>query len=152
MKVFYKKIRFALISTLLIISVSCNNEDEISAPDIMRGELGYDNTGTVTLGEELHMEFEITADGKIESISVEIHHDGDHKSMSALKGEMEWEFDSIYTDAKYVGAKNIEFHEHIDIPMEAEAGEYHFHLLVRDMEGNTSSFEDDLEFLEPVAR
>jgi hypothetical protein len=152
MKINHNKIFIAVFSVILIVSVSCNKEEDISSPEIMRGELGYDNSGTVTLGDELHMEFEIDADGKVEMISVEIHHEGEHKSLSTVMDEMEWEFDSVYTDSKYVGARNIEFHEHIDIPMEAEAGEYHFHLMVRDMEGNTSSYEDELELLEPVVK
>lgn len=148
MKKKHLKYLSALLLSLPFILYSCNKE-ETESPEIMRSELGYDNSGAAIVGEELHMEFEIDADGKVESILVEIHHEGEHKSLTFLIAELEWEFDSLYT-GKYVGVRNIDFHEHIDIPLEAETGDYHFHLMVRDMEGNTASYEDELELQAPA--
>lgn len=129
--------------------VSC---EEVSKPEIGNFELGYEGSKTATVGEELHMDAEIVAEGTIDRIRVEIHPESEHmkKSMTDMLDGEGWEFDSIYT--KFSGLKNTTFHEHIEIPGSAEAGHYHFHFEVTDMEGYQTVYEDELELLVPAVR
>lgn len=140
---------FSLLTALSLafLLVSCNKEDEIKAPSFITFELGYNNSGSAVIGDELHIDSEIIAEGKISTIRVTIHHEGDHEK--SILVDTEWEFDSTYTTG-YAGVKNIDFHEHIDIPLTAEAGEYHFHLIVTDMEGNRSEKEAELLLIIPT--
>ncbi|SFL20418.1 DUF4625 domain-containing protein [Proteiniphilum acetatigenes] len=126
-----------LLSTNVLFFSSCEKEDTPSAPTVKITELGsgHDNPNDkiAYAGSDAHIEAEITADGLIESITVEVHQeDGDY------------EFNKVYTDAKYVGVKNVTFHEHLEIPAEAPEGEYHLHLVVRDQEGQTGMAESEL--------
>lgn len=140
---------FSLLTVLSLafLFVSCNKEDEIKAPVFNTFELGYNNSGSAVIGDELHIDSEIIAEGKISTIRITIHHEGNHEKRVLV--ETEWEFDSTYTTG-YAGVKNIDFHEHIDIPLTAEAGEYHFHMIVTDMEGNRSEKEADLLLIVPT--
>lgn len=135
---------FALSS--FIWFTSCEKDEETAKPLINNFELGYLNSKKVTQGNDLHINAEIIAEGKIKNIQVTIHPEGEHdgmKSISLLMIEEEWEFDSIYI-AGFEGVKNTSFHKHIDIPVTAETGTYHFHFIVTDMEGNQTEIEDDL--------
>ena len=143
---YYLKSLFAiiLIATALI---SCK-KDEVKKPEILSFELGYENSKTAYLGSELHIDAEIIAENGIDRIVIEIHYEGDHhKSFVLANSDHEWEFDHTYTEFK--GLKNTKFHEHINIPLDAEPGEYHFHFKVIDMEGYTAEIEEDLEIKEP---
>ena len=139
-----------LLITALAFSftfISCQKDEEIKAPEFTVFELGYDNSGTAVIGEDLHIDAEIFAEGKVSDVRVTIHHEGDH--LKTILVDEEWEYDSTYT-TNYTGAKNIDFHEHIDIPATAEAGDYHFHIIVTDMEGNRTEKEAELEILAPA--
>lgn len=131
----------AIIATLLI---SCDNT---GAPTIDFHELGFENSGTAEVGDELHMDAEVVAENKIDRIKVELHPEGEeHKKTTLIVlDEGEWEFDSVYTE--FAGLKNTEFHKHIEIPLDAETGHYHFHFAVTDMEGYQTVFEDEVEIL-----
>lgn len=128
------------------IVTSCKKDDEIRAPEFVSFELGYDNSGTVVAGEDLHIDAEILAEGKIANVIVTIHPEGEHDFKSVRT--IEWEVDSTYTTG-YSGVKDIDFHEHIDVPAEAETGPYHFHIKVTDMEGNRTEKEAELEITAP---
>jgi len=64
------------------------------------------------------------------------------------EGNASWGFDTTY--AKFVGLKSAPFHEHIDIPLTAEPGDYHFHLIVTDKNGNQTMVESELEIQQPT--
>jgi len=139
-----KILLITLLATTIGIFTSCNKDEEIKAPEFILFELGYDNSGTAIAGEDLHMDAEILAEGKIAYVIVTIHPEGEHgyKSIRTI----EWEVDTTYTSG-YSGVKNIDFHEHIDIPADAEVGPYHFHMMVTDMEGNRTEKEAELEII-----
>jgi len=130
-----------LLSAGLIFS-SCKKDDDISKPTINILELGegdsHGNDHTAIIGGDLHIDADIIAEGTISTVQVIIHHEGDHKSGR----DEEWEVDTTYT--KFSGLKNALFHEHIEIDTTAEAGEYHFDMIVVDMEGNQTSAEAEL--------
>ena len=130
--------------TFAMLISSCNKEG--AKPEIDIHELGFENSKTAVIGEELHMDAEIVADNKIDRIEIEIHPEGVHeKSTGGVNSSVEWEFDTAYT--KFSGLRNTLFHEHIEIPGDADPGNYHFHLTVTDMEGYQTVFEDELELL-----
>jgi hypothetical protein len=138
----------AIISAFLI---SC---DKNESPEITIHELGYENTKTVTAGSDLHIDAEIMAPLKIASIQLIIHSEEEHAASMPMKAKKmnqevtEWEVDSIYTKG-YVGVKNAEFHEHLDVPLTTELGHYHVHIKVTDMEGNQTVKENEIEVIAP---
>lgn len=133
------------ISTFLL--ASCTKEDDKLPPQINGFELGYENSGIAYLGSDLHIEAEILADAKIDRITLLIHHEGEHGKYTLLD-EYEWEVDTTYT--KFSGLKNTSFHEHYEVPLEVEAGEYHLDFAVIDMDGNKTEIERDLIIQAPV--
>ncbi len=138
-----------IVATLVLALFWLNSCQKIGIPEIDHFELGYNNNKIAYLGSDLHIEAEITAEGKIKDIVLEIYLEGEHedKSIKTMLEEDAWEFDSTYT--KFSGLKNTTFHEHIDIPLDADTGLYHFHFIATDLEGNQSSFEEDLHITEP---
>lgn len=76
---------------------------------------------------------EIVAEGKIDKITIDLHPEG------FTADDIEAEYTS------YSGQLNADFHEDLDIPATAVAGEYHFHMTVTDQEGQTTSFEADVD-------
>jgi Domain of unknown function (DUF4625) len=138
-----------LVVSTTIVFFSCKKEDETSKPQIISFELGYQDSKLATLGNDLHIEAEVVADGKISTIQVTIHPEGDHeeKSTMVFLDEEEWEFDSVYTE--FSGLKNTTFHKHVDIPVIADTGTYHFHFIVTDMEGNQTELEEEVRIEQP---
>ena len=51
-------------------------------------------------------------------------------------------------DGKYIGVRNTEFHEHINIPENAPLGEYHLHFVVTDNRGQQTIAESHIELVE----
>lgn len=125
-----------LLSANVLFFSSCEDDnDKPLAPSVKITELGsgHDspNDKIGYAGSDIHINAEITAEGLIESITLEVHQeDGD------------FEFHEVYTDAK--GLKSTTLHKHIDIPAEAPEGEYHLHLVVRDQHGQTGMAESEL--------
>ena len=147
-----KKQHILLGITAIIASfyfTSCEKEEDTAKPEILSAEIGYENNKTGYLGTEFHIEAEVVADGKIDNIKITIHPEGEHehKSTSSDVHEEEWEFDSTYTE--FTGLKNTTFHKHIDVPLHADTGHYHFHFIVTDMEGNQTEMEEELKIHQP---
>jgi hypothetical protein len=135
---------YITLATALVIfgfsAVSCN-DDEPSKPKATIHELGTDNSKTVVAGTDLHVDVEIEAPNKIASVTVKIHPEGTAEK-AALVGTTTWSFDSTYTE--FDGLRNAEFHKHIDVPVTAAAGDYHFHITVVDQDGYAASAEEEL--------
>ena len=128
-------IRLLAIVTLVAAFAACRKTP--SAPKITLTEVGHENTGKAEQGDDLHLEADILAEGLVKSIYVEIHQESGS-----------YEIEKSYTTGKYIGVKNTEFHEHIDIPAEAPLGEYHLHFTVTDNEGQTATAEAHVEVIE----
>jgi len=145
------KKQFYLIAIVIIAGLvlhSCKKEEDIPKPAVTLSELGYENSKIGYAGTELHIEADILAEGTIDNIMIEIHPEGEHeKSTTIVLDEDEWEVDTTYT--KFSGLKNTIFHEHIDIPVYADTGHYHFHFAVTDMEGQQTVVEEELEIQLP---
>jgi hypothetical protein len=141
---------FLIIFATGFIFTSCDKDKMSPKPEITSFELGYDNSKTGFVGSDFHIEAEIVAEGKIDKITVEIHPEGEHgKSAKILLHNGEWEVDTTYT--KFSGLKNTKFHEHLEIPIDAEPGHYHLHFIVTDMEGQQTSVEEEIEIKTSVA-
>ncbi|MEL4307721.1 DUF4625 domain-containing protein [Joostella sp. CR20] len=150
------KLNFKFLAVLFlgIIVSSCSSDDDNNlsngAPEISNFEYGmggsdHGSDQYAYIGSDIHMEAEIYAEATVSSIAVSIHaHD-----LEVGEGEEEWDFEQTYTDEKYL-VINPTFHEHIDIPTTAPAGEYHVVLTVTDQAGNSTEVEGHLDILDPI--
>lgn len=143
MKTIFKPIFFSLLTTILLISCT---DDEIQPPVISNVEVGavhdegaedvHADEGIAHPGESMHVGADILAFARIESITVNIHSD----EITPAAGEVAWEFEEVYTDAKYQ-VLNAELHEDIMVPENAALGEYHVYIIVVDEAGNSTRAE-----------
>ena len=125
--------------TVFISFVSCDKEDDKpQKPVIALTEVGHDNSKIGHPGHDMHLEADIVADGLIKRIDIEIHQE---------EGS-DYEIEFSFTDGKYIGVRNTEFHEHLDIPADAPLGEYHLHFTVTDGEGQQTTVETHIDMVE----
>ncbi|WP_164735322.1 DUF4625 domain-containing protein [Pseudoflavitalea rhizosphaerae] len=122
-----------LLLSVLFTACSKDDDDAVPIPDITGIEVGSDNSKVAYVGSDIHIEAQITAQGNIASVRVEIHPEA---------GEG-WKFDSVYTTG-FVGLKSAGFHKHIDIPEDAVTGAYHLHFTVTDQRGQKKEFEEEI--------
>lgn len=127
----------AAVAALAFLSVSCKKDNAPAKPVVTFTEVGHDNSKHAMRGDDIHLEADIVAEGLIKRIDVEIH-----------KENGGFEIEKSYTEGKYIGVKNTEFHEHIDIPSDAPLGEYHLHFTVTDQQGQTTTAEAHIEVIE----
>ena len=129
---------FALATTSIF--TSCSSDDDNSAAlhtiTVDLTEVGSGNNLQATAGEDLHLEAEILATGKIASVVVEIHSETNTSAPEITQ-----------TFADYNGLLNATFHKHVDIPATQPAGNYHLHLTVTDQQGNVKTVEAEIEIL-----
>lgn len=143
----------AAITLLGLFLHSCSSDDDgssaLNAPVISNFEYGEgDDHSTEQFaykGSDIHLEAEISAEAVVSSITLEIHaHD-----LAPGDDEVDWEFEKVYTDSKYL-AINPTFHEHVDVPTNIPAGEYHIELVVTDELGNSTEVEGHVQILDPI--
>ncbi|NJB37410.1 DUF4625 domain-containing protein [Croceivirga sp. JEA036] len=151
MKLNFKHLAFLFVAILTLHSCSEDDDDNVNeaAPVIANFEFGEGSTHSAEpvayKGSDIHLEAEITAEATVASITLDIHgHD-----LELKEGEVEWDFEQVFDGAEYM-AKNPEFHEHVDIPMTAPAGEYHISLTVTDANGNSTEIEGHIDIMEPI--
>ncbi|QVY65209.1 DUF4625 domain-containing protein [Polaribacter sp. Q13] len=141
----------AIIAFVGITLQSCSSDEnlELNAPIISNFEYGKGSDHTTDQvaykGSDIHLEGEINAEAIVSSITLSIHaHD-----LTPGDGEVAWGFEQVFTDAKYL-AINPTFHEHIDVPANAPAGEYHVELTVTDEQGNSTEVEGHIQILDVI--
>lgn len=101
------------------------------SPEITFVEVGEGNSLKAVAGEEMHLEANIKAEKKIAQIVVELHkEDGSYEKEFTFTG-------------KYLGETSATFHEHLQLPADMPAGEYHLHFTVTDAEGNSTTEEQE---------
>lgn len=153
-----------LLKSLLLFALaafvlqSCSYDDVVvAAPVISNFEVGsadehgdedhgdedQAHEGEVHKGEGMHVGADILAQVRVSSITLEI----DGHDIVAAAGEVEWEFEQVYTDPKYL-VLNPEFHEDIQIPANIPSGEYHVKLTVTDEAGNSTVAEADVDIVD----
>lgn len=125
---------------------ACSDDDDDTddtPPTISNFELGYDNSEEVQQGGELHLEFEAADNEELGRYEIHIH----SEEKSSLT---EWEYENTWTFEP--GLKNTQVHHHeIDVPQDADLGDYHFHLMLVDAAGNSTTKETELEVIEETA-
>ena len=160
MKTILKPLFFFALAVFVL--QSCSDEDDdvmVSAPVISNFEIGgahneaaheegvegddHEGEAIAHKGESMHVGADILAQVRVSSITLEIHSD----EVQAGAGEVEWDFDQVYTDAKYL-VLNPEFHEDIQIPANIPSGEYHVTLTVVDERGNSTSAEGHIDIMD----
>lgn len=163
MKTLFKSLLLFALAAFVLQSCSDDDDDVVvGAPVISNFEVGgahdehgdedhddddhedddhdHGDEGVVHKGEGMHVGADILAQVRVSSITLEIHgHD-----LVASAGEVEWDFEQVYTDPKYL-VLNPEFHEDIMVPANIPSGEYHVKLTVTDEAGNSTVAEVDIE-------
>ena len=156
MKSIFKPILLFLFSSILFISCT---KDDIKPPVISNLEVGavheedhsdedhsdedeHADEGIAHPGESLHVGADILAFARIETITIDIHSD----EVTPGEGEVAWEFEQVYTDAKY-RVLNAELHEDITVPANAALGEYHVYIIVTDEAGNSTTAETHFDMV-----
>ena len=141
----------AIIFSLGLFLQSCSNEENIDFNATIISEFEYGKGSEHTTdqvaykGSDIHLEAEINAEAIVSSITLSIHaHD-----LVLGEDEVQWEFEQVFTDTKYL-VINPTFHEHIDVPSNIPAGEYHVELIVTDELGNSTEVEGNIQILEPI--
>ena len=118
----------AILSVLSLGFVSCDDDDDdVKAPVIELEEVGHDNSYTAHPGHDMHLAACLKAEGLIKFIHIEI-----------AQKDGTYVITKKYEEGSYVGIRNAEFHEHIDIPEEAPLGEYQLSFIVADKEDRTT--------------
>lgn len=151
----------AIVASAGLFLQSCSSDDdssmELSAPEITSFEFGeghhdegqdhdHESEEAYALkGADLHLAAEINAEATVSSITLSIHSD----AVTAGEGEVDWDFKQVFTDAKYL-VINPEFHEHVDVPSDIPAGEYHIELLVTDELGNSTEVDGHLQIMDTI--
>jgi len=153
MKTNSMKSNFKLLTIVAFLATflySCDSDDPVlNAPIISNFEFGegsdHSTDPIAYKGADIHLEAEINAEATVSSITVFVHaHD-----LDPGEGEVDWEFEQVYTKASYLVINPI-FHEHIDVPNNIPAGEYHIELVVTDELGNTTEVEGHIDILDPI--
>lgn len=126
------------LSFILLFVFSCNDDDEITTvkPAINLTEVGIDNIKKVNIGSDLHIEAKIIAENLVDKVTVKI---------SKKDGES-FTIEKSYDE--FSGIKNPLFHKHIDIPINAPAGEYKLQLIVTDKKGQSNEALSDLMLID----
>ncbi|SHI94575.1 protein of unknown function [Mesonia phycicola] len=145
----------ALFLSLGLFLQSCSSDDDngsvvgLDAPEITDFEYGegddHSTEAYAYKGSDIHLEAEIYAEAVVSTITLSIH----AEDATAADDEVDWDFEQIYTDEDYL-VINPTFHEHVDVPSNIPAGEYHIELLVTDTEGNSTEVEGHIEILEVI--
>lgn len=120
---------------LLTVTDELGNSTEVDGDIQILDPISFSDISIDTVakkGEEFDAIFNITAKHGIHGVEVDIHAHG----LTPGSGEVEWDFLKEFNEA-YHGKTDVEFHEHIDVPATAPAGEYHVVFTVEDEEGNT---------------
>ena len=133
-----------LLSVLVFGLASCDNDDDaakVKKPVVELTEVGAGNSGEVTAGSDLHLEAEAEAEGGIARIDMTLTPEGGKAPRLA----------AAWAEGKYVGVRNADFHEHVDIPADMPAGRYRLVLTVTDKAGQSASATAVLTVREPSA-
>ncbi|MCD8404614.1 DUF4625 domain-containing protein [Tenacibaculum dicentrarchi] len=140
----YKKFLniFILATVFAITMISCTKEEIIVAPALgiinLEFGAGHSSDKTIKQGGNIHIGAGIFADEKIKNILVEIY------LKDSVKGD--WKLKELFTEG-YQGAKEVNFHKHVDISYDAKATDYIFSITVEDEKGKKKTREDVLKVM-----
>jgi hypothetical protein len=154
MKTKIMKTNFKFLAVIAFVGItlqSCSSDEtlDLNAPIISGFEYGKGSEHTTDQvaykGSDIHLEAEINAEAIVSSITLSIHgHD-----LALGEDEVQWDFEQVFTDTEYL-VINPTFHEHIDVPSNIPAGEYHVELTVTDELGNSTEVDGHIQILDPI--
>ena len=128
-----------ILLTLIVLFASCNKSDsDANLPIVTLTEVGHNNSKCAHPGHDMHLEADIIAEAGISRIKVELRQEDG----------IDFQIKLLFTDGKYIGVRNTEFHEHIDIPADAPLGNYSLHFTVTDNNGLQTKVECGIEVTE----
>ena len=141
-KIFYY-ISLVLVASVLITACSkdtSSGEDPkkkednkpTAAPTFTDTEVGEDNSKTVQIGKQLHIETTVRAEAGIKSVTLKIQYKGEGTSSF-----------NVNTDfPKAVGNNNGTIHNHYTVPKDAKEGDYQVTLTVTDKLDRAASINE----------
>jgi hypothetical protein len=91
-------------------------------------------------GDEIHFDADFSDNVALKQMKIDIHSAEGHDHKSSSVGT-EWHWDTIIN----LSGRNMHKHFHIDIPADAEHGEYHFIVYATDAAGNESFVAIEIE-------
>ncbi len=124
---------FALAGILFFCSDDDNNSTDTKKPTFVINE---PTDGEVLYaGDEIHVDVDFSDNIELASYKIDIHFGGDgHSHERQMNEPVEWD----YEVTGVLSGKNQNIHLYIDIPENAEEGEYHFGVFAVDKAGNQS--------------
>lgn len=133
----FSKTFSTITAVVLLLLTSCRNDDEqmLPVPNIIGLEVGLGNSHTSYIGSDIHIEAEIEASGKINTVEVEVF----------KKDDAGWQTKKVYSE--FSGQLNTAFHKHIDVAPDAAPGNYVLRMKVTDMMGQSKIVDEDLELI-----
>lgn len=125
-----------LLLTIAAIIAACGDDNDTTTPagttpqqSITFTEVGHDDAHHAHPGYDMHLEATIVLPTDlISAITV---------TLTQTAGT--YSFSETFTDEKYVGKHNADFHEHIDIPADAPLGAYQLTLTVAGAAGTRAT-------------
>ncbi|MEJ7558438.1 MAG: DUF4625 domain-containing protein [Pedobacter sp.] len=141
-----KIIKYTTAFLLAISLFSACKKDESPIPEATKPtveliEIGYNNNKMGVQGKDFHLNADIIAGDKIESVQVKILQKNTETYAQPWTFELTW--------SQYKGAKNTNVHKHFDIPKDAPEGKYDFIFLVIDQNGSTLEIKEDFRIYHP---
>lgn len=127
------KMKQSVIAFLMLaISFAACKKDNETAPErpiatLSNVEVGLGNNGIGTIGKDFHLNAEVLAGDRIETVQIKILSKAGETYSKEWKMEITWE--------QYKGAKNATVHKHFDIPADAPEGKFDFLIIVNDQNG-----------------
>ena len=134
--------KLSIILSICVLFSACQKDDDETTAAITDNDspviatFTTENT-TVAAGNEIHMDMQFTDNIALKQAKLEIHSANDGHSHGRVAAQFEWE---MILDLQ--GQKSYTDHMHVEVPANAEAGEYHLTCLVTDESGNESDLTD----------
>lgn len=141
----FKRLLLLMGYASIIIVTACSKDDEIVVtpkPTISEVEIGSGNNGIGIIGRDFHLNVEVLAGDKIDSIIVKIQQRANETYTADWSFEVNW--------GQHKGAKNATLHEHFDIPEDAVEGIYDFILIITDENQTRLEETYSLEIVNPT--
>ncbi|MEH6307858.1 DUF4625 domain-containing protein [Olivibacter sp. CPCC 100613] len=137
------KMMSLFVAVLSLGITSCSKDDNVKEPEaeskIENVEIGSGNNGKGVIGRDFHLDMDVTAATRINSVQVSIEQrPGETYTKS-------WSFDITWDEFK--GAKNTNVHKHFDIDKEAPEGVYDFIIRIVDENGTVIEETHSIELI-----
>lgn len=130
-----KYLNLLMVAALLIaVSFSsCKKDVDDEVPVIAEFTV---ESKTVAAGSEIHADVVFTDNEALKSYKIDIHDAFDGHGHG--KTGTPWSYQETFE----ISGKEFTEHKHIDVPVDAASGPYHFTIYVLDAEGNQSDFAE----------